>query len=232
MATPTIREILHTATSGTPSTVVTGAGTQVDDVLVTFHGSDYYTAAAMGTPTGTSGTWTHQATGDMGTNNSHIKVWTRPVTVAGAQTVTTSPQDEECWNITYVIAGADTTDPSDDAQGGNGTASVNHAAPSVSPSTSDALLICAVLSELFRLGNYTGPSGMTKQTEDDNMSTLATATQDLTSSGATGAKTFTFDSAFGWCAVSIAIPAAAGATPSRPSGLLVAGQSIARAATW
>jgi hypothetical protein len=85
MATPTIRESLSAAASSANATVTTGAGTQVNDVIVAFFGNDYYTAAGMGSPTGTAGSWTLQATGDNGNLSAHVKVFTRTVTVGGAQ---------------------------------------------------------------------------------------------------------------------------------------------------
>lgn len=234
MATPTLREpVLHTATSGTPATVTTGAGTQIGDVLLTFHGSDYYTAADMTTPTGTAGTWTQRALGDLGSLNSHVKAWTRKVTASGAQTVTVSPNDEECWNTTYVIAGADADDPVDAAAGFNSSAtSTSHTAPSISPATSDALLVCCWLTELFRLVNYsTISSPLTKQNEDDNLSTLATGSGALSASGATGTKTLTSDTNSHWVSISIAIKApSAAANP--PRGLIVPRLAVARAAGW
>jgi hypothetical protein len=233
VATPTIREVLHGAASA-PITHTTGAGTAVDDVLVCFHGSDWYQATSMGAPTGTAGTWTQRGgnNADLGTNNSHMKIWTRPVTVGGAQTVTCSQiSDEDIWSTLYVLTGADTASPSDDAATfAQLSGSTSQTAPSVSPTSTDALLICCVLSEVFRVLTYTPPSGMTERSEDSNSSTMTTATVGLTASGATGTKTFTASSGFGWVSGSIAIKAPA-ATFVRPT-IVTPRTAVVRAGSW
>jgi hypothetical protein len=197
VATPTIREVVHTATSGVAATVTTGAGTAVDDILICFSASDYYNASDMVAPTGTAGTWTQVATtADLGSLNSHLKVWWRKVTVGGAQTVTVSPHpDEDLWNTTYVLTGADTTNPIDDAVSAatDPGASANHVCPAVSPSTADALCLTGLYTQVFSLTNYTAPAGFTKQNEDDNSSTGASASKVLSSSGSTGTLTWTAD---------------------------------------
>lgn len=225
MATPTIREAVAAAKSGADPSVTTGAGTAVDDVLVCFHGRDFYTTADMNAPTGTAGTWTLQATGDNGVNSAHVKVWTRPVTVGGAQTVIcgrSTVGDEENWCHVIVVTGADTATPADGAAGGNGAASTSHVAPSVSPATSDALLLCGAQSA-GPAGTYTPPSGMTEQTDlkDDGnggsgFAAGSTASLVLTASGATGTKTFTFSASTAYATASIAIKAASGVAASAP----------------
>jgi hypothetical protein len=225
VATPTIREVVHTATSGVNCTVTTGAGTAVDDILICFAGSDFYDAATFGAPTGTAGAWTQIATtADLGVNNSHLKVWWRKVTVGGAQTVTVSPHpDEDNWNTTYVITGADTTSPIDDAVSAatDPGASANHVCPAVSPTTSDALLLTGLYTQVFSLTNYTAPGGVTKQNEDDNSSTGASGSKVLSASGSTGTFTWVADIVnckFVACTVAVkgasAVVPAAGIGPS------------------
>jgi hypothetical protein len=223
VATPTIREVVHTATSGVAATVTTGAGTAVDDILICFSASDFYLASDMVAPTGTSGTWTQVATtADLGTNNSHMKVWWRKVTAGGAQTVTVSPHpDEDLWNTTYVITGADTTSPIDDAVSAatDPGASANHVCPAVSPTTSDALLLTGLYTQVFSLTNYTAPSGITKQNEDDNSSTGASGSKALTSSGSTGTFTWVADiinCKFVSCTVAVKGASAATSIPYNP----------------
>jgi hypothetical protein len=222
MATPTIRESVSAAASAAAATVVTGAGTAVDDVLVCFGGNDWYTAAGMGAPTGTAGTWTLEATGDNGSNTAHIKAFTRAVTVGGAQTVTVSPiPDEEVYNSTIVLTGADTSAPADGAAGGNGAASTSHVAPSVSPATSDALLLCGAQSVGGGSGSaYTPPSGMTERTDvkDGTFAAQSVASLVLAASGATGTKTFTFSQSQAYATASVAVQGAS-ATASGSSGM-------------
>src|SRR4051812_43797862 len=95
---PAIREALHAVGSGSGGlSVTTGAGTAVDDVLLTIQGSDYYDGANLVSPSGTAGVWTEVPGGyaSLGVNNSHVKAWTRRVTVAGAQLVTVTPINDE-----------------------------------------------------------------------------------------------------------------------------------------
>ena len=224
MATPTIREVVSTAASGANATVTTGAGTAVNDVLVCFAGDDFYTAAEYGPPT--PGTWVLEVTGDRGSNAPHMKIYTRTVTSGGAQTVTvprSSHGDEEVYNTTFVLTGADTTTPNDNAAGSSGAASTSHVAPSVSPTTSDALLLCGVQSDGSGAGSYTPPSGMTERSDitDGGFANSSTASLVLAASGATGTKTFTATVSASYASASIAIKGPGGgggptAIPGRP----------------
>jgi hypothetical protein len=169
-------------------------------------------------PLGTAGiTWTLVDTADLATNNSHMKVWWGLVTSGGAKTITCNPvTDEECFNTTYVLTGADTSTPIDDhAQAATDPgASVNHVTPAVSPSTSDALMISFILTQLFSLTNYTAPTGMTKQNEDDDSSTFASASLVLSSSGSTGTKTWVADIvSCKFVTINIAVKGAGAAAP-------------------
>ena len=227
MSTPSIRQVVSIFVSGgSVATVNTGAGTAVDDLLVCFAGNDWNAATAFNTPSGTAGTWGLQATGDNGANNAHQKLWTRKVTVGGAQTVTvpTTGDAEEISNTTFVLTGQDLTTPVDGAAGGNGTTAV---APSVSPATSDALLLCGVQANgVSGQGTFTPPSGMTEQSDitDGTFSSASTASLVLSASGATGTKAFTPTAATtGWASASIAIKGA-GVTPTAKAGPETQGQ--------
>lgn len=238
MATPTIREVVAASTSASPATVNTGAGTAVGDVLVCFAGNDWNTAAVFGTPTGTAGTWTLQATGDRGTNNGHLKVWTRAVTVGGAQSVAvpTVGSAEEVFNTTFVLTGADTTTPADGTPAGsNAAASTSQVAPSVSPATADALLLCGVQCSPDGSVTYTPPSGMTERSDitDGSFAAQSTASLVLSASGATGTKTFTATAADAYASASIAIRGAGGAAAPPPRPPLVGpSQAAIRGSTW
>lgn len=233
MSTPTIREVVAVAVNnGATASVTTGAGTVVDDLLVCFAGDDFSLSnAAFGTPTGTAGTWTAQATGNNSPNTDLVqKIWTRPVTVGGAQTVTvpTTGQGEEVTNTTFVLTGADTTTPADGTPqgGGSNTATSSMVAPSVSPVTSDALLLCGVqASGSGGTGTYTPPSGMTERSDikDGTFTSASTASLALSASGATGTKTFTATANTAYASASIAVKGAA-VTPTANAGPDTQGQ--------
>lgn len=217
MATPTVREVVQNSVSGGVVTVTTGAGTQVGDVLCTIHGCDWGTLAGMTTPTGTAGTWTEQASADLGTNTIHMKAWTRSVTTGGAQTVTVPDQGfgEENFQFTYVIAGV----TSIDGAAGTTSASGNNAdAPSVSPTGADDLLICSWFTA-NNVVNFTAPGGMTNLLEEETAGfvTLGTAREVLTAAGATGTRVAVSSPACsGFTGVSIAFKGAAAAGGTAP----------------
>jgi hypothetical protein len=204
---PWVQQVLSGGASGANVTLTTAQGTEVGMVLVCFFGNNFGTAANMPALTGTAGTWTLEATGDNGTDSAHLKVFTRPVTVAGPQTVTVAPNvGEEVWQHLYVIGGADLTDPSDDAAGGNGASSVSQVAPSVTPTTAAPLLLCAAQSAVGT-ATYTAPPGMVERTDlnTPGFGAGTTAAQVLGGAGATGTRMFTASVAQPYATVSIAV---------------------------
>lgn len=211
---PQIRERLSGGASAIDVTLNTGAGTQVNDVLVVFHGNNYNIASNMLAPTGTAGTWTQRALGDNGTNTVHIKIWTRKVTVGGAQTVTLSPtiDGEELTVHLFVVMGADPDNPVDAAAGNNGASSTSHTAPAINPSTPNALLLCGAQSG--SVVDYTPPNEMVEETEVDITSfiTGATASQSLSAAGDTATRTFTASQSSVFATATIAIRATSGGT--------------------
>jgi hypothetical protein len=211
----------------------TGAGLLTTDKLLLIQSSDYYTAAEMTAPTGTAGTaWTLQVTVDNGTNATHTKVWTSDVALAGAQTVlvnTSTTGDDQRYAALFVLTGA-ASGIDGVASTPNGASSTSHVAPTVTPTSgqSDDLLICFWCSRAFDPGansivNYTMPGGMTAYTECDvsTWATFRSASQLLSSSGATGTRTATANVATTFQTVSVLVKAAA--TPAAPPypGLLV-----------
>lgn len=210
--TPVIRQMLSGGASNANVTLTTSATTLVDDILVVFHANNFYTAAQLLTPTGTAGTWNLEATGDNGSNSAHLKIWTRKVTVGGAQTVTVAQAvDEEHSIHLLVISGADTATWVDSAAGGNGASSATQVAPSVNPTLTNDLLIVGALSIL--VGNYTIPStfGMTILNEFDLASffTSVVAAEVRGNASATGTRTFTTTVAAAYASGSIVIKAPA-----------------------
>lgn len=209
MSTPTWREILApAAATGTSMTLTTTSTTAVDDLLVLFHFYDFNTLADLTTPTGTAGTWTLQASGDQGNNEMHVKVWTRPVTSAGAQTVncTSSTSNGSHMPVLYVLDGSGLTLSVDGAAGSQGLASTAHTCPSVTTVGSDNLLICGAGTSPSAAVDYTW-STMTERSEVDvgTFSTASTATETLAASGATGTRTATSSTSQDWASASIAI---------------------------
>lgn len=231
MSTPTVRETLQGSSTGPGNLTLTlgsvSATSAVGDVLVVCHGSDYYAATGLVAPGGTAVTsWAEIALGDLGTNNSHLKAWVGVVTTAFG-TVTVHPvNDEDQLVILLALQGADTTTPVDGAGAGTndtGAGTIDHVAPQVSPTTADALLVCAVQTQLFKTTDYTAPPGMLERGEVDNQSTLSVATQVLSSAGATGTRTFAADNInYAYVAVSLAVRGPASATPltldAQPAG--------------
>jgi hypothetical protein len=215
---PSVRELVMNQASGASATVTTGSGTTVNDLLVTFYGGDYYLLSQMGNPSGTAGTWTLRTTGDAGTDQPHIKVYTRPVTVGGAQTVTVPALlDAEVYVACYVVQGTGVA--FDDAVGsGTATASASVVAPGVTATGTDDLLLSAWQLAGTGQADFSGtPSGMTNMTEVENVfATMGTARQLLVASGATGTRTATISGARSYAAASIALK-----TSSLPSAKFV-----------
>lgn len=201
----------------TCTTDETPSATAIGDLVIVFYVNDFYDATNMGTPSAT-GTPTMNAitnaAQDSGTNELHSKGHWYVANTGGAQTISateTGTHDEEKLIYAVVLGGADTTTPIDDSQGTFNTASVGtHAAPSVSPATSDAFLVVLCANKLNR--TYTTPAPLTEQDETAIGGALdaVIATQQLSASGATGTFGFTPSSASGFLAVTVAVKTASG----------------------
>lgn len=193
-----------TATASDPISVsLTGARQpQTGDLLVIINCNNFYTLSVLPTPTvggSTTGvTSISGATADGGTNGAHIKAWYFVVTSTGDVTVACDhggAGDEEKGLAVYVLSGTDTANPIDGSGGATNTGGTTHNAPSVSPASSDAFLIChANPGGGPSNSSYTEPGGMT-ETYDVAITALCIggATLQLSASGATGTKTFTPD---------------------------------------
>lgn len=215
-------------TSNPVSTTLTGARQpNANDVLVIIHFNDFYDLANMATPTvggSTSGvTAITNGTYDRGSSQTHGKSYTYVVGSTGDLTVSateTGSADEEKALAVYVLSGVDTSTPIDAAD--NAISSIDDTSPdcpSVSPTSSDAFLICHV-SEFGDAGSYTPPGGMTEQYDDGGSLSFTGATQQLSASGATGTKTFTSANSQGWGCLSIAVKTG-GAPPPVPDMFVV-----------
>ena len=223
-----IRGTTPATTSGNGATVsitLTGAQQpQAGDVLLIIHCNDFYALTNMPTPTvagSTSGVTATGASADAGTNLAHIKSYTYVVGSSGDLTVAvteTGAGDEEKALIVYVLSGADTTTPVDVAVGAVYTLlGISFMrAPSVSPTSSDAYLICHTNNGPSGAGTpVTPPTGMAETYDLYVTSVMATAgaVLQLSASGATGVKDFDTVNAVDHVGISVAIktgaPAAA-----------------------
>lgn len=239
---------------GTPLTVITTSnpisatltGTrqpQSGDLLLIIHGNDFYALSNMPTPTvGGSTSGVNPVSGgsaDAGTNHGHIKAYTYVVGSTGDLTVSVTEtgvgDEDKCLDV-YVLSGADTSTPTDGAAGTfNISATTTHDAPSVSPSSSDAYLVCHDNSGGgSSASSYTPPSGMTEQYDAQVGGISHTgATLQLSASGATGTKTFTPSGSVEYATVSIAVKsAAAGAATPAPQPIVAPTPAAIRASTW
>jgi len=244
MANPVIREsgqmtpvVAHSASFSTSANV------KAQDFLVVFHALDYNAATELLTPTGGSGTWALQATGDAGSTNPSIKGWLLPVTADGVQTVTVTqqrlagdPQLSTQYAHWTVINGAGVTLSVDGTPSNvNGTtASTAQTFAAITTVGADDLWMGCIMSGTFTDGNYTTPSGATLVAEEDNpgAATIASYRQLLTSSGSTGTKTATFSTSQPWCSVALAIQSVASAATPAPRPPVVSTAAVQRAASW
>lgn len=211
-----IREAVVNSTATTTCTTTTGAGTAVDDLLVAFH-SMPLSGATSDTLTGTAGTWTARASYSNASDWAQIFCSTRPVTVAGAQTVTGTRTSSSQANGNFVgvlvVSGADLTTPLDGTPTNVSVAATTAVLPAVTTTATNSLLIgavCATSASTSPTYTFTPPSGMTEQYDRNAQAGgFTAATLALTSAGSTGTKTFTASgSAPDMCGVLLAIRAA------------------------
>lgn len=220
--------------ASTVSNPISGALTgtrqpQAGDLLVIFHGNDFYALSNMPTPTvggSTSGvTAVTNGSADAGNPDGHVKAYTYAVGSTGDLTVAvteTGSGDEEKVLSVYVLSGADTVSPIDgagsgaagSASAGSGTASL--VLTGVSPSGSNAYLIYHVNSGGGSAAGtpYTPPAGMTEQYDSSTGGvSYSGGIQQLASSGSTGTRTVTGSGSTTWAGVLLAVKtASAGAT--------------------
>jgi len=176
---------------------------QSGDVLLIIHTNDFYALSNMPTPTvagSTSGVVAVTGgSADGGSDQGHAIAYTYVVGSTGDVTVAvdeTGSADEEKALVVYVLSGVDTTTPIDVA-GALNSAQLSTGelhAPSISPTSSDAFLVCHVSTGG---GTSAGaaidhPGSMT-ETLDVNVNgnfSIGNAVLQLVASGATGAKVF------------------------------------------
>lgn len=178
----------------------TGAGTQVGDVLAVFHFAHYYSAADMGEPSGTSGAWTLQETADG--QSPTLKLWTRTVSVAGAQTIIL-PRVEYAQHggAIYVLSGTSELNI-EDTNSANGDTTSGHTTPSVVATSTGALCLRAVGTRGGNGNSYTWPTSTERTDRNAGSGTgggvWSTASRVLSAAGATGTEVCTGSAVSNW----------------------------------
>lgn len=213
----TVAEQQSAATNtSTTLTFTLGAGSAVGDLLVLIHSNNLFDVSNLLTPTGTAAaSWTLRDTFDGGAEFDHIKIWTAPVTTAGAQTViaSSSTVDEEKGAGLWRIPGG-VFDVAGHASGGVTTTA--HVAPSLTPTSTDDIYCCLWTNNDSSLGlggpfTYTYPGapfvGLTQRSLS-SWQTYGFGYEPVTSGVATGTRTATASATHEWAAAAVLIKAA------------------------
>lgn len=181
--------------------------------------------------------------GAAGTSAGSIQGWVYTKTAAAEPVSQTWDLNNGTANAVHVlrVTGASGVEivPS---WGGSAAGSTTHVAPSISPATSSALLVCGVYAvTALNAATFTAPTGMTEATDQaptdftPGWAYSSIAHQQLATSGATGTKTFTSSVSSsgadgGSMTVSLAIQAA---TPTAfPAGLLPIRTELLLGSVW
>ncbi|HEX6970006.1 MAG TPA: hypothetical protein VF174_14525 [Micromonosporaceae bacterium] len=190
---------------------------QAGDLLLIFHGNDFYGLANMPTPTvgGTTTGVTAVTTADAGSNSAHVKAYTYQVSSTEDLTVSvteTGSGDEDKVLVVYVLSGANLDDPVDDAAGAaSASAQTSQPAPSVTPDSEDALLVVHNNSGGgASTASYTPPASPYTELYDGRAGGISYTggVEQLSASGATGTRTITAATSVPWAAITVAIRAA------------------------
>lgn len=197
MTDVSLRQTVSDGNSGAAASVSIGAGTAVNDVLIAIGTSDFYTFGAFGPPSG--GGWMPITDVDRGASDSKLRAWWKPVTTGGSATITLAPIiDEEVGLTVLVLENASTVAPID-CWSSNISAIATpslHTALSITTRIAQAFLIAAACVSTFNGGGtYTPPSGMTERADVDLPTSAghwSVATQQMTTAGATGTRSFTY----------------------------------------
>lgn len=180
---------------------------QVGDLLIAVHANDWGSFDDMNEPTGTPGTWTLIASANPGTNQPHLKVWMREVTVAGNQTVTLTNEGSGVTisGSALLIRGADTSDPLIDASSAYDLDQLSGdiTVPGITVDTDDSLLVFVGVTN--HDATWTDPAGMTRQGQETNSAVSHFVSTATVASGATGDKTATASVVGKHCAALFAI---------------------------
>lgn len=169
------------------------AGTVNGDLLIAVAVKDGDTTVSNGT---LPAAWTPKANYDGGAGSgNHIKVWYRYASNEPASYTYTGPFGSSSIVFFLRITNGPTSgDPFDATLAGAWVAAATINAPSVSPAGSDSLLICGASSYNGNGGAWTPPGTVTELQDTQPAAGYIDADickQKLTSSGATGTRTFT-----------------------------------------
>lgn len=199
---------------------------------------------SIGVPTGSGITFTEAVselrTGEFGGADMH-KAWVG-VRTGAISDFTMTHGVADVWAVVVdSVQGADTTTPLDDADVASnwyGTVT-DPSAPSLPAAAAGSLLLTSVYSWPSSDVNlsFTHPSGMTPDEMWESWDAGATSSLELTSAGATGAKTYVespsmSSSAMVWICSSIAIRAADTGAPVSDDGLLNPYTDVSNAGAW
>mgnify|MGYP001597417568 CR=1 FL=1 len=182
------------AASDTSSLTVTKpTGTANDDKMIAFQCSDWGTYAGLTAPAG----WALLTGLDRGSNNLHLKIWTKTAASEGANYV--FPQGsgvDGCCSI-VTLRGVDNTVANwlwaTPAWAANSSSRV---APTVSGAGSGAVLLCSSLVDMNNTAvTWTPPSGMSEQVDVQSNQWISQSVASLLApANPTGTKTFTTSS--------------------------------------
>lgn len=197
----TLGVVAFPTTTGTVTTSETPSATQVGDLVVVINSGNWDALADMSTPTATGSPTVIAVSGgaaDGGQDLAHVKSYTYIANTDGAQVINAAYSGSGFSDkalAAYVLSGADTTTPIDVA-GATTSAAANEdpwVLASISPSTSDAFLIAALVRGGISgtNGGHGTPGSMTEQYDQgDTAPNAVGATEQLASSGATGTRSF------------------------------------------
>jgi len=238
-----VRDSIATITAGASGSIdvdYTGLTHSTSDILYLFVCG--YTS--IETPVDATLTWTQRLSdsnaGPFGVDVV-AKVFTA-VSDGSADSFTLAVGLDDQYAYAFVsVQGVDFDSPVDGTPGISSEAFgtvANPTAPSISPTGSDSLLICAVStwpSNGAPAGSHTPPGDLTEREDWDAWDYGAVATAELVASGATGTKVFTESGAEGgtsaWIAASIAIKTATVEAFTGTLALTQADQTLA-ASNW
>jgi hypothetical protein len=189
-------------------TLTTGAGTQVGDQLVCIRMADAFTdSTILVAPTGTAGTWAQQgADSGSAVNSPRLRVWTRLVTVGGAQTVTCATTAKANHVVLYVLPAGRAVNDVQLSFGATDTAT--RSAPSVTSAGDAALICCGAEYDAPTFAGYSG--ALVEDAEIVSNASTAWAASERVSTGATGSRTVTKTGASPWWVTASIAASAAG----------------------
>lgn len=192
----TVRETVANSSAGLSGnmSVTTSSATTAGDLLVAFRMAEYSSAGELPAPTGTAGTWTARFVTPTG-GYAATSCYTRPVTAAGAQTITVAGNSDTPGTVLTVAVVTGVTAVGNTDSTNQTTASTSHTAPTVTAVNAGELLLTVHSGR----GGFTYSSIPASMTSQSNMAggsavRQLVCSQALTAAGATGTRTATASS--------------------------------------